>query len=182
MEITHDGGRSRNDWVSRPAVAHVAGGVYIGNLEGAKKAMAEWPEGGAVLNVSTEHLEGADGTLGVEDQKMGTEEALRFMVAASDKLKEMRQAPWVLVNCRGGINRSSAVVLAWLVREQGMSRTRAKALLRKSKGAQARRLQFKSRFQSYEDDSSTRDLFAWPTFAGGASGDFDSALAQLSKI
>ena len=179
MEITHDGGRSWSDWTSRAAVAHVTDKVYIGNFEGAKRAMAEWPADGAVLNVSTHNLDGADGTLGVKDEPMGTDAAHSFMIAASDKLEAMREAPWVLVNCVGGINRSSAAVLAWMVRHRGYSRTRAKKILREAKAKQARRLQFKSRYQSYKPGAATRDLYAWPTFAGGASRDFDRVLSQL---
>lgn len=176
MQIADDGGRSWNDFVSRPIATEVVDGVFISNLAGAKEALAGW-QGVQVLNLCRESLSGADNDHAVEDSKdMTRAQAAAFVKAGTDRLEEIRrESPVVVVNCAAGINRSSAVVAYWLIRHRRMSAKAALALIKKKKAAEARRLRFKNRFQSHTKPA-TADRFSWPTLVGGASAQFRAVL------
>lgn len=175
MQIADDGGRSWNDFVSRPIATEVVDGVFISNLAGAKEALAGW-QGVQVLNLSRQPVDGADNDHAVEDSKdMTRSQAAAFVKAGADRLEEIRRESPVIVNCHAGINRSSAVVAFWLVRHRGMPAKKALALIKKKKAAEARRLRFKNRFQSHTKPA-TADRFSWPTLVGGASAQFRAVL------
>ena len=175
MQIADDGCRSRNDFVTRPIATEVVDGVFISNLAGAKEALAQW-EGVQVLNLCMEPLGGADNGHSIEDSKtMSRVDAAVFVKAGADRLDKMRRESAVVVNCHAGINRSSAVVAYWLIRHRRMSAKAALALIKKKKAAEARRLRFKNRFQSFTKAASV-DKFSWPTLVGGASPQFRAVL------
>lgn len=177
MELNDDGLRSRNNWVSRPIAAKVdlfGVPLHIGNFAAAEQAVADWPQGGVVVNLSLQPVEGkrnvnADNIHAIEDSPaMTADEADDFLGPVADKIRNLlANRPWVLVNCRAGLNRSSAAVLAFLMKHRRMSLREAKKVLLRSKASAARRLRFKSRFQSWE--GRTADMFSWPTLKGASS-------------
>lgn len=180
MQIPDDGLRSSNDWKSRPITAEVHDNLHIANFMGAQEALRVCPGEVAVVNLSLEPMCGADNTHAVEDSKeMTAMEADEFLAAAADKVASLQQkVDWVVVNCRAGVNRSSAVVLACLVKNRGLSLKRAKALLKGQKAVAAKRLRFKNRFQSWTKPD-TIDKFSWPTLCGGAAKQLEAALKRI---
>jgi hypothetical protein len=69
----------------------------------------------------------------------------------------------------GGINRSSAVIINYLMVHGNATISEAMVLLREAKLVSAKRLRLKNRYQSFDPTSKTVDLFSWPTLQGGAS-------------
>ena len=112
MQIADDGGRSWNDFVSRPIATEVVDGVYIANLRGSKEALKEW-QGVQVLNLSREPVDGADNDHCIEDSKdMTRAQAAAFVKAGADRLNEMRrESAVVVVNCAAGINLNQGTAL-----------------------------------------------------------------------
>lgn len=100
-------------------------------------------------------------------------EAQAFLDRAHIKLKEMCiEDGFIVVSCRGGCNRSPAVLLYWLTRTMNISLANARKLILTNKTRAARVLKMKNRFQR------NKDAFSWPTFYGGAS----AKLLSLCKI
>lgn len=175
-ELDDDGGRSRGDFSSRPILAHVAENIYIANLLGARAALAAFPGAGRVLNLCHEPIDDAraDNAHAIEDSAAMTPAAAALFVgAASRRIEELLRGAdeeacdWVVVNCLAGVNRSSAAVLAWLVCCQArMPFGQALRLLKSTKAAQAKRVRFKNRYQSFGAGGPTEHLFSWPTLYG----------------
>lgn len=178
----NDGGRSRNDWATRPLIAHVCKNVYISNFAAAQKAAASVFNVG-VLNVrSDQQIRHAVNTIAVDDNlAIPVEEFETFAAVAAKKIEELSSRhETVVVCCRAGINRSSTAVLAWLASFNDLKLYAAVKLLKAQKAAAARRFQFKNRYQSFEHGP-TLDSYSWPTLSGGASKVLKEALKSVVK-
>ncbi len=194
LTVINDGLVSRNDYVNRPIVSapiSIPGGppIFIANLAGAKYAVERWPQPGAVLNLC--HAIGreldhpcVDGSLAVADQPIDVEAELHtgWFTKTAARIDALRESnDWVVVNCMGGINRSVAAVINYLIVRENMNYESAKRLVKLSKYVSAKRLNFKNRYQSFDPASKTFDKFSWPALCGGASSVFEAELKKQSR-
>ena len=185
LEMTDDGGRSSNDFITRPISANIHANVYQANRTGAIAALAAWPLRGRVLNLCNDKIEDpagrVDNELAIEDSAaMQVGDAARFLRATADRIETLaREAEWVVVNCQAGVNRSSGALLAWLLRHRTTRLGPATAALKAKKLKAATRLRFKNRFQSFAIGHRTERAFSWPTLAGRSAPVLERALAEM---
>ena len=183
IERLNDGGQSRNDWKTRSIITlePVYKNVYISNLEAVNKlTKLNKNNNFAVLSVQTEEGvddDRVDNSIKIDDSMaVDQEEFNTFMKKAIARLTEMtKENEWVVVNCKAGINRSSAVVVGWMMSEYKMSYKKALSILKKKKAAAARVFQFKNRYQSFKQGS-TLDKFSWPSLYGDSTEKLINAL------
>lgn len=188
IEKINDGGQSRNDWKTRAIITlePVYKNIYISNLEGIKQlTKVNKNNNYVVLSVQTEECvddDRVDNSIKIDDSMVVDQEEFDiFMKNAVEKLTEMaKKNEWVVVNCKAGINRSSAVVVGWMMSEYKMSYKKALSILKKKKAEAARFFQFKNRYQSFKQGS-TLDKFSWPALYGDSTEKLVKALQFLLK-
>jgi len=189
LEVPYDGNRWRNDWVTPRIVSVpivVPGGplkapIFIANHAGAKHAATQWPATGAILNLCGDRLDFscAYNDLAIPDCPTDAAAELEkgWFAKTADLIHTLREKnDWVIVNCMGGINRSSAVIINYLMVHGNATISEAMVLLREAKLVSAKRLRLKNRYQSFDPTSKTVDQFSWPTLQGGASEVFMASL------
>ena len=188
LYLSDDGGCSCNDFITRPISTHIHANVYQANRTGAIAALCAWPPRGRVLNLCHDEIEDVtgrvDGDLAIEDSAaMQVGDAADFLRATADRIEAMsRGADWVVVNCQAGVNRSSAALLAWLLRHQHLRLSAAKAVLKDKKRQAATRLRFKNRYQSFAAGGKTEHAFSWPTLCGRSAPTLSRALTDEEAV
>jgi len=189
IEKMNDGGRSRNDWFTRALISlePIYGTVYIANYEGSKKMMSL--NKGSNIGVLNLRLgvdiddDRVDNSIDIEDSKdVEQEEFDKFVRTVGTRIQELvDNNDWVIVNCKAGINRASAAVLAWMVFEQKLSFNNSLKILREKKADAAKYFQFKNRYQSFEKEA-TIGCFSWPTLSGAGSEKLKKAILSPDNI
>lgn len=172
----HDKKRSRADWATRAIISlePIHKNVFISNYQGAKQLLERYPnENIAVVNLhSTRDIddERADNSINIEDSSsVEQSEYNRFAKKMAKKIHKLSsEKEWVVVNCRAGMNRSSAAVLSWMVKKEKFRFNKAMKIMREKKAEAARYFKFKNRYQSFTKGP-TVDHFSWPTLYGGGS-------------
>tara|TARA_B100001175_G_scaffold35808_1_gene26073 strand:- start:804 stop:1382 length:579 start_codon:yes stop_codon:yes gene_type:complete len=185
--LPDDGGRSRGDWVFRPLITDepVLENVFQANLAGANHSLREWPGKGHVINTCMETIKDgrANNSLAIQDESdVDNDVIVNFLTTTADAIeKASSEYDWVVVNCKGGVNRSTAALLSWMNQKKGLKLPKAKGIITKKKAATATRLRFKNRYQSFVSGANTEHKFSWPSLYGNSAPKMWLYLGKVSK-